>query len=244
MDSRTGTNIGVAGAGFTLVELLLAISLVVLLLGSVIFNFSGLQRGAPLDEGVHQIEALIRFARAHASSSGRQVQLSFTNSIGALDGTSPGLGGSARNPRLLWEPDPITRPGILEPLNEGGTYVRGISDLVEVKNVRLLEGDTEETESNATPRFAVESLESVPTIFPTIGFYPDGSSDSAEITIGSRSDEDRRQVMVQVQGIVGSVRHKFLSDDSKSTGSESSAQPTGTDDSAKVASPSVSERRP
>ena len=41
--------------GFSLVELLLAITLVLLMLGAVVFNFSSVQQGAELDEGATQI---------------------------------------------------------------------------------------------------------------------------------------------------------------------------------------------
>ena len=77
MNVRTGSTQRDTGRAFTLVELLLAVALLVLLLGAVVFNFSSLQRGATLDEGVNQIGALIRYARAQAASSGRQLQLSF-----------------------------------------------------------------------------------------------------------------------------------------------------------------------
>ena len=119
MDVRTGPKHRDTGAGFTLIELLLSVGLLVLLLGAIVFNFSGLQRGAQLNEGANQVEALIRFARAHASNSGHQVQISFEED--ADDGSDVPLG----NLRLLWEPDPVARPGFFEPLAEAGEYVRG-----------------------------------------------------------------------------------------------------------------------
>ena len=54
--------------GYTLTELLLAIVIVLGLVGAVVFNFSTVGRTAALDEGTTQVEALFRFARAHAAS--------------------------------------------------------------------------------------------------------------------------------------------------------------------------------
>src|SRR6185436_18969580 len=73
-------------AAFTLVELLLVVGLLLVLLGAMVFSFSTLRKGASLDEGTTQLEALLRFARAHAAHTGRQVQIAFEEEIG--DGLS------------------------------------------------------------------------------------------------------------------------------------------------------------
>jgi Tfp pilus assembly protein FimT len=78
--------------GFTLVELLLAVVLVLGMLGAVVYNFSSFQRSARLDEGAVQVEALFRFARAHAASTGRQVRVEFR----------PQAGLSAHELRARW----------------------------------------------------------------------------------------------------------------------------------------------
>jgi len=57
-----------ARRGFTLVELLLTVGLLLLLAGAVIFSFSSLQRGAGLEEGATRLEALLRFARSKSVS--------------------------------------------------------------------------------------------------------------------------------------------------------------------------------
>jgi type II secretory pathway pseudopilin PulG len=65
------------GPGFTLVELVLVVALLLGLLGALVYNFGPMQRGANLDEGAKQFEALVRFAGAHAASTGRAVQFRF-----------------------------------------------------------------------------------------------------------------------------------------------------------------------
>jgi type II secretory pathway pseudopilin PulG len=224
MDVRTGSQHLDSRAGFTLVELLLAVGLVLLLLSAVVFNFSNLQRGASLDEGANQLEALIRFARAHASSNGRQVQITFEEDVG--DGLLVPLG----NLRVLWEPDPVARPGHFEPVTELQEYVTRITDLVSIEGVRLVQGDSFEPELASTSTAPDESAEgnSVIATFPPIGFFPDGSSDSAEIIVASRSDADTRRIAVRLQGITGSIRRQIITDELRSGAPESPVQAADT----------------
>ena len=219
MEVRTGPEHYESGAGFTLVELLLAVGLVMLLLGAVVFNFSSLQRTAPLDEGVNQIEALLRFARAHAASSGRQVQITFEEDFG--DGLMVPVG----NLSVLWEPDPLGRPGYFEPVTELQEYVHHITDLVSIESVHFGAGNS--FKANLADDSAVfgESAEGSSALsFPPIGFFPDGSSDSAEIIVASRADEDTRRIAVQLQGITGSIRRQLVTDELKSEEQESPIQ--------------------
>src|SRR5258708_4873484 len=106
MLTRTGTSwVGGASRAFSLVELLLSISLLLLLLGALVFNFGGMQRGAGLQEGEIQVEGLLRFARGYSSSSGRLVQIRLTNGIS--EGTNFVFS-------LVSESDPIHNPGCFE----------------------------------------------------------------------------------------------------------------------------------
>lgn len=235
MDVRTGPKHHDSRAGFTLVELLLAVGLLLLLLSAVVFNFSGLQRGASLDEGANQIEALIRFARAHAASSGRQVQITFEEDVG--EGLVVPLG----NLSVLWEPDPVARPGHFEPVTELQDYVTRITDLVSIEGVRLVEGNSFEPELSETSAAPDESAEgnSVLVTFPPIGFFPDGFSDSAEIIVASRSGEDTRRIAVRLQGITGSIRRQLLTDELKPGEQGSPAQRADTVNKANANATSV-----
>ena len=221
MRLRTGPGLRDTGAGFTLVELLLAVALVVLLLSAVVFNFAGLQRGASLDEGASQLESLLRFARAHAASSGRQVEIAFEEDVG--EGLSVPLG----NLRVLWERDPVQRPGIFEPLLEMQDSVNRLTDLISIEEVRLVESDNFGPAPSATFDAPGESAEAGAKLvsFPPITFQPDGSSDSAEIVLASRSDEDARRIAVRLQGITGSIRHRLVTDEVKAGNVEPPPQP-------------------
>jgi prepilin-type N-terminal cleavage/methylation domain-containing protein len=209
-----------SGAGFTLVELLLAVALVALLLSAVVFNFAGLQRGASLDEGASQFESLLRFARAHAASSGRQVEIMFEEDVG--EGLFVPLG----NLRVLWEPDPVQRPGIFEPLPELQEYVSRLTDLISIEEVRLVEGDSFDPAPAAAldaptePAVTAEAADlaepgTMLVTFPPITFQPDGSSDSAEIILASRTEDDTRRIAVRLQGITGAIRRRLVTDESK-----------------------------
>ncbi len=204
MNTRTGFKSQNTGVGFTLVELLLAVVIVLLMLGAVIFNFSRLQRGAGLDEGANQVEALIRFARAQSAHSGRQVQLVIQ------PGADSGLGQATPPLSLQWEPDPINRPGLFEPLPEAAEFLRGIGELVRFDRVRLgdeINVEKNPTDSLSTPEAPSENSSSASAQF-RVGFYPDGSSDSAEIMLASRSEDDHRRLGIQLIGVTGSIRRQ------------------------------------
>jgi len=198
-----------AGQGFTLIELLLTTVLVLLLVGAVVFNFSALQRGQQLEEGAAQVEALLRFARAQAASTGRQIQINFEEEVG--EGWSVSLGGI----RVLQETDPVADPGTWSELPEAASFVQGITDLVEVQNVRWIEvGSGGAADSEVTTGPTVGELgEELPDVFPPITFYPDGSSDSAEIVLCSREPDDARRVAVRIIGLTGAIRRELVVED-------------------------------
>lgn len=209
MVSWAGRRSGEAGPGFTLIELLLTTVLVLLLVGAVVFNFAALQRGRELEEGAAQVEALLRYARAQAASSGCQVQINFEEEL--TDGWTLSLGGI----RVLREIDPVGAPGTWKDMPEAARFVQGIMDLVEVRDVRWLEaGPGDASEAEDVPGADVGELgEALPEVFPPITFYPDGSSDSAEIVLCSRDADDTRRVAVRIFGLTGTIRRDFLAED-------------------------------
>ncbi len=146
------------GGGFTLVELLLAITLLAGLMAAAIFGFSSLQRSAQLNEGVERVETAMRFARAHAANTGRKVQIVVTTSEAAAASSasassssssgdsrsdSPGLAADALHSlSILWEADPAGAPGVFEPIPSLSGDVSDVSELVEIRSVgRESKGD-------------------------------------------------------------------------------------------------------
>lgn len=207
MSRLAGHNRQGAGRGFTLVELLLTTALMLLLVGAAVFSFTTLQRGNELEEGARQVEALLRFARAQAETTGRQVQINFEDEV--EEGFRMSLGGI----RVLWEPDPVGDPGTLIELSEAASFMRGITELVEVENVRLIDAIGNEA-ANLEPEAEAgkDDLlgEGLFGLFPPITFQPDGSGDSAEIVLRSRDVEDSRRMAVRITGLTGSIRREYV----------------------------------
>ncbi len=194
------------GGGFTLLEMLLVTALLIALMGAIIFNFSSLQRGADLQEGARQFEALVRFAGAQAANSGHAVQLRFdggASSTNMVEVTDDPDDWSAKL-RVVWEPDPVLQPGVFVDLPEAAPFVEAIGDRVRIDKIRLPQRPLNlGTNDLAMTQDAPEKL-------PSVTFFPDGSSDSAEIVLLSKRAEDSRQATVRVDGITGSVRSELV----------------------------------
>lgn len=230
--------------GFTLVELLLAVALLLLLLGAVVFNYSALQRGARLDEGAGQMETLFRFARAQAASSGRAVRIEFvqastdTSREGPLgihrtvdSNPPPQMTGATSNAAAIgglivgWESDPFGAPGRFVPLSEAQSYLEQLDG--EIRIVRVSRPGARTTpsasepqpvnwtgysavqdESNTTNRSSATGGSFVPGT-GRLTFYPDGTSDSINVWIGSLDDDDSRQLLISLSGITGAIQRRF-----------------------------------
>jgi len=149
--------------GFTLVELLLAVTLLAGLMGAAVFGFSSLQRSAQLNEGVERVETAMRFARAHAANTGRKVQVVVTTAIDANVSTSSAssasdsasLGSSNSDQPLhslsiLWEADPARAPGVFESIPSLSGDVADVSDLVEIRSVGRESKNSESNEGSTT----------------------------------------------------------------------------------------------
>ena len=155
--------------GFTLVELLLAVTLLAGLMGAAVFGFSSLQRSAQLNEGVERVETAMRFARAHAANTGRKVQVVVTTTIDA--NASPSSASSADKPAsngngnnygssngneplhslsILWEADPARAPGVFESIPSLSGDVADVSELVEIRSVGRESKNSESNEGSTT----------------------------------------------------------------------------------------------
>ena len=184
-----------AGQGFTLVELLLSIAVMLLLIGGLVFSFSTFLAGSQLNEGADRFESLIRLARAHAAQTGKKVQLVFREDV---TDASEVVG----RVEVAWEPDPLDRPGYWEKMREVAWVIEGLNDMIAIENVRL-------TSDPAIPvGFAAES-EAPPWLAP-ITFYPDGAADSAAVLLASRDPEDEERVMLRLQGLSGVISRETV----------------------------------
>lgn len=220
MHIQPGHRRRLAGPGFTLVELLLTVSLLLLMVGAGILNFGPAQGGARLDEGATQVESLFRYARAQAASSGRTVRIVFPDGEPVATGTNST--STASGIQVAWETDPLGAPGQFEALADAKPYTTQIDELVRVRPFRAQPTAVPSTagsspsslspsSSSLTPTesFAGGDTPSAPQAL-SILFYPDGSSDSAEVVLSSLDDGDAKQMAVKLSGLTGVSKRRAI----------------------------------
>lgn len=193
-------------SGFTLLEVLLAVVMLLVLIGASVFGYRSLGRNAHLDEGSTRMETLLRFARAHAAQTGRQVKVVFP-AASQEEKAEP-----KSNVQVKWEPDPLGHPGEFHPLPQSVAETESLNDLVSVVRVELAKLEMPEIVMPATEESAEQPMEEPVAVMPTqteITFMPDGTSDSAEITMTSRDEEDTRTVAVRLSGLTGATEKNW-----------------------------------
>ena len=206
MRRLTGSLRQQSGQAFTLIELLLVVVLVMLLFGAVLFNFSSLTDSAMLDEGATRLETIFRFARAHAANTGRQMRVVFEESSNTNGATT----GTVRI-RLEWEPDPLGEPGVFATVSESALHADDLLDRIQIESVELgdgaLAGATMDDAANETDFLLDESMLD---LFPSIAFYPDGSSDSATMVLTEPEAEKPRKLRLRLNGLTGATARETI----------------------------------
>jgi len=231
--------------GVTLFELLLTTALISLFLGVVAFNFAVLGSGSQLDEGASRFETLLRFARAESANTGREIRIEFAKeeSTETIDRASAleSDESTTRPPqiRVVQEVDPLLQPGEYIPVNASWAR-QEFGDLIEVGSVRLV-GATRAWGGGAAPR--VDSDEDGTVPLSPVTFYPDGSSDSADVTLVSRSSSDRRRLVIHLVGLTGTITRSEAAPQPIRGDEETVVEaPDGTDTNSKAERPRESQR--
>lgn len=192
--------------------MLLTLVLILCLAAAAVFSFTAIYRSANLDEGMDRMQALIRFAQAEAATTGRKVRLQFEPA--ALGAVPVESGAELRKIRVTWEPDYLTAPGVFESYTNKAWSEEMVNELVGIEAVKPLGAGSAPASATGSTNESVEmeialdlaGEESFAAIdFPSITFYPDGSSDSAEIVLASLNEDDQRRLAVRISGILGSV---------------------------------------
>ena len=206
-------------AGFSLVELLLTLVLILCIAAASVFTFSALYRSANLDEGYDRFQSLIRFAQAEAATSGRKVRLQFParpNKSSVSEEKS-----ELHDIQVTWEADALNAPGVFQTYTNKSWSEEMVNELVGVEKVQAIQSPSVPAQSASVGTLAVasndesspETVSTEASDFPVITFYPDGSCDSAEIVLASRNAEDERRVEVRLSGMLGSVSSRTISSD-------------------------------
>ncbi len=214
---------------FTLLELLLTVALVFLFAGAVILGFGSLDSNARLEEGASHFETLFRYARAQAASTGRQVRIVFDASSALSEASAPGTNSLASvvstntGVQVLWEADPVDAPGRFEPFPGAQLLLEQINDLVKVRDVVLpgaASAQLDDLESLVSPPPVqngttndLASIEPVAPSWPSLNCYPDGSSDSIQLTVAAASGDDKRLAVITLWGFSGSTELHLLGSD-------------------------------
>ena len=207
--------------GYTLLELLLSVVLVLGLIGAVVFNFSSVNQQASLDEGATQVEALFRFARAHAASTGKQVRVLFPEAESGDNAELLAAEAPGATVRVTCELDPIGAPGVFTDVPEAANYVASISDLVSIQQVQTGEAVAENSAGAGPgagePGTGAAPAEAPRNAFSAVTFYPDGTADTVELLLVSRGTDDSRRFTVRVSGLTGTIRRQLLGDSTTDT---------------------------
>ncbi len=199
--------------GFSLVELLLTMVLILCLAAASVFTFTAIYRSSNLDEGVDRFQSLIRFAQAEAATTGRKVRLEFVPATEMAADAEVEL----RAIKVMWESDLLNAPGVFEAYTNKAWSEEIVNELIGVQKVKT----SQSTETASAAPAAVNSTEQGTATdteamqfedeFPSITFYPDGSCDSADIVLASRNPEDERRLEVHLSGLLGSVSTRTVS---------------------------------
>ena len=178
----------------TLLELLLALSIVIALFGVVVLNVPAWAESQRLEEGAYRFESMLGMARAEAANLGRKLRLDFQT---AEEGTT--------RIRVLWESDPLSAPEYFSEYS-ACTWLHHVptglvkvarSELIGSSAYRLLEKNImEDAGASEVPLAAVT-------------FYPDGSCDSAVIELLSTSASDKRVALIEVDGLTGTISSRI-----------------------------------
>jgi prepilin-type N-terminal cleavage/methylation domain-containing protein len=222
-----------AEGGFTLLELLLVVALLLVFAAAAVISLVPLRQGAELHEGVGQLETLLRFARAEAAQEGRRVQVQLSAPAAAGNASSPA------SPVLVsWEPRPLVQPGVFVADASTAPLAQSVNHLVRIEDVHRVGGAASAqptnavvgaTDSGSDPVDSTNGLDSTNAgTWPPIMFYPDGSSDSAEILVASSDTSDTRRMLVHWNGLSGSATHQEAASDAVTgtgTNAPAAAQP-------------------
>lgn len=198
--------------GYSLVELLLTLSLLLLFTGLAVVSLDPLNQRSGVTEGAIRFETLLRYARAEAEHSGKRVRLNFVQDTNQFETaaqivTNTVDSASLNHVELTWEPNPITAPDVFQTLVTIQWGVDQANEMVAVSAVKLIDNtETQPASDDQTPP-ADETLptDALPGLPPSITFNPNGSCDSAEITLADRAGREDHNVVLRLEGFTGSI---------------------------------------
>jgi prepilin-type N-terminal cleavage/methylation domain-containing protein len=167
--------------GFTLLEIMLALSVVVLVAAVGVMTLVGFGEERQQLEAAAWYEAVLRHARAEAMVSGRTMRLSFD---------------AAGRPSLMCESDPLGAPGTFDQPWEPWSH----QPPTEYRLAACRRDDSRASRDTAPTWNDDDDAE-----FQSLSFRPDGSADWAELEIRSVRDPTALVIVVALNGFTGAV---------------------------------------
>ena len=129
---------------------------------------------------------------------------------------------------MFWEPDPVDRPGVFEPLQEASAYVEGLIDRITIEDVHPwpvrtpevshgsggaslnLDATAEDSRAAAAGPDNSAAGGQATFGFAPVMFYPDGSGDSVELVVAGRDALERRLLALSYSSMTGTFRRRYL----------------------------------
>lgn len=117
-----------AQGGFTLIEMLLVITVLMIFMASAVFYMSPALQGVQLEEGAARFESMFKFASAEATQTGKRVLVRF-------ESTNDVAGRAIFVAKVATENDPIGNPGVFSDTPRVVWLDQSIEELVSVVSV-------------------------------------------------------------------------------------------------------------
>jgi type II secretory pathway pseudopilin PulG len=179
--------------GFTLLEILLAVALVIVLVSLTVGTFTDFYQKEQLGEGSRKMDSVLRMARADAASQGRKVRMVFDP--------------QTLQPSIVWEPKPLEEPGVFVPYT-AASWTSGLpNDCVRVRRCQRIQDSAVQTSMFKKD----EDLNSADgKVLQYLTFYPDGTCDSAIVELAGLVDSELRIGRIDIEGATGTFTLRIL----------------------------------
>lgn len=194
---------------FTLIELMIVVIMLVVLMTTMVWVVGRGYSYKNLDQGSRQFVTMLRMMRAESTNTGRRFRLNFVEPGTATTEGSDGEPVQHYTFQVLWEPQPLAEPGQFIPYDE--LWAKSVpNDLVIVRRSTRTKSGAMRVEVFASGETGDSSEDS--DVPQSIDFFPDGTSESAEIELVSISEQDPRMSFIKLTGSVGILERRLYTE--------------------------------